>query len=142
MAYRAAAALLVLFCAGHTAGGMLAQKSVGAAGDAVFAAMKTVHFPFNGASCTWYGFWLGLGLTVSLFLLLSAVIAWRLGDVAAEQWPLVSTIAWALVVAHLGTAVLSWIFFFPGAATLATVITLLLAVAALRKARSGSHRLA
>ena len=40
--YRIAAYLLVLFCIGHTAGGMLSQKSLGPEADAVFAAMKSV----------------------------------------------------------------------------------------------------
>ena len=76
--FRIAAVLLILFCAGHTAGGMLGQKSVGPESDAVFAQMKAVHFAFNGSDCTWYGFWFGFGLTASLFLLLSAIIAWQL----------------------------------------------------------------
>jgi ABC-type nitrate/sulfonate/bicarbonate transport system permease component len=61
--YRIATYLLVLFFLGHTAGGMLAQKSLGPESDAVFAAMKSVRFVFNGATCTWYDFWFGFGLT-------------------------------------------------------------------------------
>ena len=76
--YRIAALLLVLFCAGHTAGGMLSQKSLGPGADAVFAAMKRVQFNFNGSTCTWYGFWFALGLMVSVFLLFSAIAAWQL----------------------------------------------------------------
>ena len=44
--------LLVLFCFGHTAGGMLSEKSVGSEADAVFASMKSVHFTFGGATVT------------------------------------------------------------------------------------------
>ena len=60
--YRAATLLLLFFCAGHTIGGMLLQSSRGAEADAVFEAMKTVEFNFNGATCTWYNFWFGFGL--------------------------------------------------------------------------------
>src|SRR4051812_26760812 len=42
--FRIATYLLLLFCAGHTAGGMLSQKSLGADADAVFDQMKTVSF--------------------------------------------------------------------------------------------------
>jgi len=45
-AFRAASILLVIFCVMHTAGGMLAQASLGAASDTVFDAMKRVHFTF------------------------------------------------------------------------------------------------
>jgi hypothetical protein len=44
---------------------MLSQKSLGPESDAVFSSMKAVHFNFNGASCTWYGFWFGFGLMAS-----------------------------------------------------------------------------
>ncbi len=131
--YRIAAGILVLFCLGHTAGGMLAQKSLGAESDTVFDAMKAVHFNFNGASCTWYGFWFAFGLTASIFLLLSALLAWKLDKVAAENWPVVSTIAWMLLACHVANAALSWAYFFTGAGILATIVAILLAVGALQK---------
>lgn len=89
--FRAASVLLAIFCIMHTAGGMLAQKSLGPASDGVFEAMKRVHFEFNGADCTWYGFWFGFGLTATLFLLLSSVIAWELDRIAADLWPRLRT---------------------------------------------------
>jgi hypothetical protein len=133
--YRIAACLLLFFCAGHTAGGMLGQKSLGPAADAVFAAMKAVRFTFNGSQCTWYGFWLGLGLTCSVFLLFSAIAAWRLGGVAPAEWRPVSAIAWALFGAHVANAALTWRYFFVGAGALASLIALLLGVAAWQMGR-------
>ena len=50
--FRLASYLLVVFFAGHTAGGMLAQKSHGPDADAVFASMKAVHFTFKRATTT------------------------------------------------------------------------------------------
>src|SRR5260370_16672293 len=85
--YRIAAYLLVLFCLGHTAGGMLAQKSLGPESDAVFSSMKAVHVNFNGAACTWYGFWFGLGLMASVFLPFSAVLAWSLALLSPTPCP-------------------------------------------------------
>ena len=125
--------LLVLFCLGHTAGGMLAQKSLGPESDAVFSAMKTVHFDFNGARCTWYGFWFGFGLMVSVFLLLSALLAWQLDKVGPENWPAVSTIAWGLVASQACNAVMSWVYFFTGPGVMATAVTALVGAAAWRK---------
>ncbi len=131
--YRIAAYLLVLFCAGHTVGGMLAQKSLGPQSDAVFASMKAVHFDFNGADCTWYGFWFAFGLLTSVFLLFSAVAAWQLDKIEPAQWRAVSMIAWALVVSHVANAILSWKYFFAGPGVLATLVSILLGVGALRK---------
>ena len=68
---------------------MLSQKSLSPGADAVFAAMKSVRFNFNGATVTWYGFWFAFGLMVSVFLLFSAVVAWRLDSVEPKSWPVV-----------------------------------------------------
>jgi len=132
-AYRLASYLLVLFCAGHTVGGMLSHKSLGAPADAVFASMRAVHFNFNGADCTYYGFWLGFGLTTSLFLLLSAVIAFSLSRVPETCWPSVAPIAWALVLSHAANTILAWRYFFAGPGVLSTLVTVLLAVATWRR---------
>ena len=131
--FRIATYLLVLFFLGHTGGGMLAQKSLGPAADTVFAAMKAVHFDFNGSDCTWYGFWFGFGLTASVFLLLSAVIAWQLDQVNQEQWPAVSVIAWALVASHVVNTVLSFKYFFVGPGVFGTAVVSLMTVGSLRK---------
>jgi hypothetical protein len=134
--YRIATYLLVLFFLGHTAGGMLAQKSLGPESDAVFAAMKSVRFVFNGATCTWYGFWFGFGLTVSAFLLLSAVISWQLDRIAPASWPVVSVIAWALFASHVFNTVLAWAYFFAGPGVFGIAISLLMAIGALQKQRA------
>jgi hypothetical protein len=131
--FRLATYLLVLFCAGHTGGGMLAQKSLGPGADAVFDAMKSVHFVFNGADCTWYGFWFGFGIMVSASIVFSAVVAWQLDKVPRERWDDVSTIAWALAATQLAGALLSFKYFFLGPALLGLAVTGLVTVGTLRK---------
>ena len=138
-AFRSASLLLFIFCLMHTGGGMLAQKSLGPASDAVFDAMKSVHFDFNGADCTWYGFWFGFGLTVSIFLLLSALVAWQFERVPDEHWPSLELISWAFVVSHLGNTVLAWKYFFAGPGVFGTIISLLLAVGTFRKSRRAAE---
>lgn len=137
--FRAASVLLALFCLGHTAGGMIAQKSLGPDSDAVFEAMKRVHFVFNGADCTWYGFWFGFGLTVSIFLLLSAVVAWQLERVPSELWSHVSPIAWALIAAQVLNTYLAWRYFFAGPTLFGVLISVLLVLGTLRKQRGARH---
>ena len=136
-AFRSASVLLFIFCLMHTGGGMLAQKSLGPASDAVFDAMKSVHFDFNGADSTWYGFWFGFGLTASIFLLLSSIVAWQFERVPDERWPSLQVISWAFVLAHFANTVLAWKYFFAGPGVFGILITLLLAVGTLRKSRRG-----
>ena len=135
--YRVAALLLVVFCTAHTIGGMLLQKPLGTEADAVFASMKSVKFNFKGAACTWYGFWFGFGLTESVFLILSAIIAWELDKVRPEIWQAVEIIAWALAAAHVANSVLTWMYFFAAAGVLSTVITIFLSVGAWQKRALG-----
>lgn len=135
-AFRSASVLLFVFCLMHTGGGMLAQKSLGPASDAVFEAMKRAHFDFNGADCTWYGFWFGFGLTASIFLLLSSIVAWQFERIPNELWPSLQTIAWAFVVAHVANTVLAWKYFFAGPGVFGILISALLAIGTLRKSRS------
>jgi len=137
--FRVASVLLFVFCLMHTGGGMLAQKSLGPASDTVFEAMKRVHFDFNGADCTWYGFWFGFGLTASIFLLLSALVAWELERVPNELWPRLGLIPWAFVVSHAANTVLSWKYFFAGPGVFGVVISLLLAAGTLRKSRRAAE---
>lgn len=132
--------LLLVFCLMHTGGGMLAQKSLGPASDTVFSAMKRTHFDFNGADCTWYGFWFGFGLTVSIFLLLSAIVAWELERVPSELWPHLQVIAWAFVFSHVANTVLAWKYFFAGPGVFGILISLLLAVGTARKSRGLAER--
>jgi len=131
--FRLATYLLVIFFAGHTGGGMLAQKSLGPSADTVFDAMKTVHFTFNGADSTWYGFWFGFGIMVSAYILFSAVVAWQLDKVPPERWGDVSTIAWALAATQLASTLLSFKYFFLGPALLGVAVTALVTIGTLRK---------
>jgi hypothetical protein len=98
--YRSAAILLALGTLGHTLGGMLgiARKGPqgGAEGDRVFADMKAVRFDWRGASCTWFGFWMGNGLGVSALLLPVIVALWTLGGAAPGAAGPLLPIAWAV----------------------------------------------
>jgi len=136
--FRIAAALLVIFCAFHTAGGMLSHASFGPESDAVVRAMKSVRVDFNGSIGTWYGFWLGLGLIVSVFLLFSAIAAWQLDRIDPATWPAVSPLAWVFAASHAATAALTWRYFFAGAGITATLVTLFLVLGAWRKQRAAA----
>ena len=107
---------------------------------AMGAAMKAVHFDFNGSDCTWYGFWFGFGLAVSIFLLLSAFVAWQLDKVEDKHWPSVSSIAWALAASHAANAVLAFKYFFAGPTVIGTLATLLIGFGAWRRgSRAGAR---
>jgi hypothetical protein len=131
--FKIASALLFLFFAGHTFGGMAGHKSLGLASDAVFAAMQSVHFTFNGSDVTWYGFWLGFGLITSVFLAFSAIACWQFDRIDPRQWSAVAPIAWALAVAQACTGVLGFHYFFVAPGVMGSIVAVLIVIGILRK---------
>lgn len=131
--YRISTVLLVFFCVTHTAGGMLSRVSRGKEADAVLSSMKSVHFEVQGASCTYYDFYFGFGLMVSVFFLFSALVTWNLGGLDSRGRAASAPIAWGLFGSFVITAALSWLYFFIAPGVTATLIAILLGLTCVKK---------
>ena len=82
LALRIASFVMFLFALGHSLGGM---KSWSPAGDNdVLRAMRSVHFNAAG-NRTYLDFYTGFGWTLSIFLLLQAVLLWQLAAIAESN---------------------------------------------------------
>jgi hypothetical protein len=108
--YRIAAVLFLLFAAGHTAG-FLTFRPASADALAVWDSMNRVHI--DGTSVTWSGFYIGFGLFVSVYLLFSALLAWRLGGAGEAEVNMVRGIAWMLITVQVANIVLCIHYFGP-----------------------------
>jgi hypothetical protein len=93
--FRVAAVLFLLFAAGHTAG-FLTFRPTAADAIAVLDGMNRMHFDFGGASGSWMGFYTGFGSCVSVYLVFSALLAWRLGSAREVEANMVRTFGWML----------------------------------------------
>jgi hypothetical protein len=124
--YRAAAVLLLLFEAGHTSGFRWSDPAWGVD----LGSMRSTHFHIMGFSRTYWDFYVGFGLFVSVFLLLAVVLAWQLGGLPPEPLALMRGTAWAFALCFAGITVLSWKYFFILPRFLTTVTTLCLTAAA------------
>ena len=131
--YRIAAVLILLFDLGHTAGYPWSDPSWGVD----LRAIQSSHFKVLGFSRTYWNFYVGFGLFVSVFLLLAAIFAWQLSSLPAETLRLVRTSAWALSLSFAAVTVLSWMYFFTIPIVFSGVITVCLIVATWRSARAG-----
>lgn len=113
--YRIAAALLTLGFLGHTLGGMIgtAKKGPGAGpeADQVLASMKSVHFKWRGADCTWYEFWMGNGLGVSALIILAIAVLWVLGGAGPSGIQPLKPIAWAAFASLALLAAVGFLYF-------------------------------
>lgn len=126
--YRIAAVLLVLFAAGHTFGFRQIDPNWGV--DSLVGAMQSTHFVTQGFSRTYWDFYVGFGLFVTMFLLFAAVLAWQLGGLPADTLARMRGTAWALAVCFGVVSFLSWRYFFLAPIVFSIVITVCLIAAA------------
>lgn len=131
--YRGSSLLLVLFAAGHTLG----FRRTDAWPDAVkpvVAGMQTVYFPADGFLRSYWDFYVGFGLFVTVMMLFAAVVAWQMAGLPQETLSRMKLIRWSLAIALAVITGMTWRYFFlaPLVFSVATTATLTVA-ATLRK---------
>ena len=110
MLYRSASILLLLFAIGHTLGFRKTDPQWRV--DSLISSMQSIHFGVQGFSRTYWDFYTGFGLFVSVFLLFAAVLAWQMGGLPAETSALMRGTGWALALCFVAVTILSWRYFF------------------------------
>ena len=108
--YRIAAVLILLFDIGHTVGFL--QHDPEWKVDSLIGSMKSIHFDIQGFSRSYWDFFVGFGLFVTVFLLLAAVVAWQLGRIDAGTVTRVRGIGWSLALCFVVLTFLSFRYFF------------------------------
>ncbi|HKW47764.1 MAG TPA: hypothetical protein VJN70_09975 [Gemmatimonadaceae bacterium] len=126
--YRVSAVVLLLFAGGHQLGFRVVDPSWKA--DTAVDAMRGVRFPVQGFQRTYWEFFSGFGFFVTTLLLFSAYFAWSVGGVSADARRMLSPLLWAFAIAYVVIAILTWRYFFLAPAVLATLVALLLVIAA------------
>src|ERR1700730_8563104 len=126
MFYRIAAVLMLLLDAGHTSGFPWSDPKWGVD----LGAMQSTHFDILGFNRTYWDFYVGFGLFITVFLLLAVVLAWQLGGLPTETLALMRGTAWTFAVCFAAITVLSWRYLFIIPIVFSMVITLCLTAAA------------
>jgi len=126
--YRIAAVLLLLWTIGHTLGFRQSDPKWGV--DALIASMQSIRFDTQGFSRSYWDFFVGFGLFVSVFLFFTAVLTWQLGGLNRDTLRLMPVLTWTLATCFIGLTVLSWMYFFTLAVVFSAVISLCLITAA------------
>ena len=137
--YRIAAAILLLFAAGHTFGFRQSDPAWGV--DAVLGGMRSVHFNVQGFDRTYWEIFLAAGFSMAVFFLFSAVLAWQLGGLPPATLAQMRGTAWAFAVCFAAITILSWRFLFLVPVVFSGVITVCLAAAAWLSGKPGSAEL-
>ena len=126
--YRVAAVLLLLFAAGHTLGFRQSDPKWGV--DALLGSMRSIHFDVQGFNRTYWDLFVAAGLSVGVFYLFAAILAWQLGSLPKETLALMRGIAWAFALCFAALTVVSWTYLFVLPIVFSLVITVCLISAA------------
>jgi hypothetical protein len=125
---RIAAVLTLVHAALHTAGGVFGKVPPGPASVAA-AAMQANEFVVFGLTRTYWQFFRGMGLAVSIFLTIEAVVFWQLASLVKKDGVAVRPILAAFVVAYLAMAVNSYEYFFAAPVVVEILIALCVGLA-------------
>ncbi len=126
--YRVAAVFLLLFAVGHTLGFRQSDPKWGV--DVLLGSMRSIHFEVQGFNRTYWDLFVAAGLSVGVFYLFAAILAWQLGGLPAETLALMRGIAWAFALCFAAITVVSWRYLFVLPIVFSIVITVCLISAA------------
>jgi hypothetical protein len=110
---RVASVLTLIHAALHTIGGVFGDIGPGAASIAV-AAMKLNTFPLMGHTRSFWDFYRGMGIGVSISLTMEGTVLWLLGSLAKRDATRLRPILATFAVGYLALSVNSYTYFFLG----------------------------
>ena len=125
---RVASILTFIHAALHTIGGVFG-KPVNAAAAMVIATMRSTRFPAFGQMRSYADFLSGMGLAVTIFLTMEAIVFWQLGSLSKSDAVRIRPVLATFLVGYLAIAVNSWLFFFSGPVIAEILIALCLGMA-------------
>jgi hypothetical protein len=125
---RIASVLTMIHAVLHTIGGVFGGAAPGVQ-QATVAVMKANEFAVLGAMRSYWDFYRGLGLVVSVFLTLEAVVFWQLGSLAKADALRLRPVLATFSIGYLGAAVVSYRYFFAGPVITEILIALCLGLA-------------
>lgn len=128
---RIASMISLLFAIGHSLGGL--QKWSPTADNAVLKAMTDVHFRTMGVSRSYLDLYLGLGWTISVFMLLQTILLWQMASLAGTNAAQVRPMIVPFALAALATGILAAIFILPVPAVFSAVLFVSLVLALLAR---------
>lgn len=108
---RIAAVLTLIHSVLHTIGGVFSSPDPGISAT-TWAAMKANTFPVFGLTRSYFMFYRGLGLGITIFLTAEAIVFWQLGSLAKTDASRLRPVMATFMVAYLVFAANSYLYFF------------------------------
>ena len=128
---RIASILGFLFAAGHTAGAPWTPAK-GMAEQALVTMMKSLHFEAMGNQRTYFDFYFGFGVSISVYLVAQALVLWQAGNVAKVSPAAARPIMLTMFASYLAVGVITYMYFFAAPLAFSLAICALVAWAWLK----------
>ncbi len=125
---RIASVLTLIHAVLHTVGGVFSSPDPGPGAVAV-EAMKSNQFLLMGNMRSYWQFYRGMGLAVTIFLTFEAVVFWQLSSLARTDATRLRPVLAVFALAYLAMAVNSQMYFFLGPVIVEAIIAVLLVLA-------------
>ncbi|WP_029922759.1 LIC_13387 family protein [Nevskia soli] len=125
---RIASILAFLFAAGHSAGAPWILIKDGPTA-AFVQTMKSLPVRAMGADRTYWAFYHGFGLSISVYQLALALILWQLATLAKADAAKLRPFLLTLAAAYLAIAIITWQYFFIAPLAFSIAITLCILIA-------------
>ena len=126
--YRIASVLLVLFALGHTMGFRRIDPRWRI--DSLISQLRSTRFDVQGFGRSYWDFFTGFGLFVTILLLFTSIVSWQLGGLPKESLSSMRLTTWGLAVTFVIVTFLSYRYFFIIPVVFSAVVALLLILAA------------
>jgi hypothetical protein len=133
---RIASVLTLTHAALHTIGGVFGGAAPGVQ-QATVVVMKANEFMVMGVTRSYWDFYRGFGLVVSVFLTLEAVVFWQLGSLAKTDALRLRPVLATFLVGYLCAAVVSYRYFFAAPVITEILIALCLGLAIVSARQAG-----
>jgi hypothetical protein len=92
--------------------------------------MRSVHFKANGSERTYWDFFVGFGLFVTVLLPFASAVAWQLGSLPAPTLAGMRISVWGFAICFAFVTFLSWRYFFLAPVIFSAAILICLTLAA------------
>jgi hypothetical protein len=120
--------MTLIHAALHTVGGVYGKPVPGVA-TTTLAIMKANEFAVMGVTRSYWEFLRGMGLAVTIFLTVEAIVFWQLGTLAKTDAVRLRPILTSFMLAYLAVAAIASMYLFAGPVIVETLIAICLGLA-------------